>query len=147
MHVSVALKSHSTQTYNDDPIGQSYSHMKKIIDNGMLIEFLKKIDASNQLNEFITVTESIVCGNLPTSNIAWKCILYQAKWAMCRTTTTMRFDNEYIEFFALLQILFGASITNVLRGPSHFGKVVDEEVERNVYNPKSGKCNFAIPSA
>ena len=50
--------------------------MKKIIDNGMLIEFLKKIDASNQLNEFITVIESIACGNLPTSNIAWKCILY-----------------------------------------------------------------------
>ena len=113
----------------------------------MLIELLKKIDASNQLNEFITVIESIAYGNLPTSNIAWKCILYQAKWAMCRTTTTMQFDNEYIEFFALLQILFRASITNVLCGPGHFGKVVDEEVEQNAYNPKSGKCNFAIPSA
>ena len=91
--------------------------------------------------------ESIACGNLPTSNIAWKCVLYRAKWAMCKTTTTMRFDKEYIEFFSLLQILFGTSITNVLHGPGHFGKVLDKKVHRNEYNPESGKCNFAILSA
>ena len=47
----------------------------------------------------------------------------------------------------MLQILFRASITNALHGPGHFGKVLDEEVESNAYNPVSGKCNFAIPSA
>ena len=66
---------------------------------------------------------------------------------MCQTTSAMRFDHEYIEFFALLQFLFGASITNVLHGPAHCGKLIEEEVERNAYNPVSGKCNFAIPSA
>ena len=66
---------------------------------------------------------------------------------MCQTTSAMRFDHEYVEFFALLQILFGASITNVLRGPAHCGKLIEEEVERNAYNPVSGKCNFVIPLA
>ena len=84
---------------------------------------------------------------LPTSNIAWKSSLYQGKWAMCQTTSAMRYDHEYVEFFALLQILFGASITNVLHGPAHCGKLIEEEVERNAYNLVSGKCNFAIPSA
>ena len=142
-----AVKSHSTQTQFKDPISNKYPRIQKIIDNGMLLECLQQIDNSNQLKDFITVIESIACGNLPTSNIAWKCVLYRAKWAMCKTATTMRFDQEYIEFFALLQILFGTSITNVLHGPGHFGKVLDEKVHRNEYNPKSGKCNFAILSA
>ena len=142
-----AVKSHSTQTQFEDPISNKYPHIQNIIDNGMLFECLQQIDNSNQLNDFITVIESIACGNLPTSNIAWKCVLYRAKWAMCKITTTMKFNQEYIEFSALLQILFGTSITNVLCGPGHFGKVLDEKVHRNQYNPKSGKCNFAILSA
>ena len=44
-------------------------------------------------------------------------------------------------------MLFGSSIINVLRGPAHFSKVVEEIVHRNKYDPIYGKCNFAIPSA
>ena len=66
---------------------------------------------------------------------------------MCQTTSAMRFNHKYIRVFALLQILFGASITNVLHGPAHCGKLIEEEVERNAYNPISGKYNFAIPLA
>ena len=65
---------------------------------------------------------------------------------MCQTSA-MRYNYECLEFFALLQILFRTSITNVLCGPAHCGKLIEEEIERNAYNPVSGKYNFAIPLA
>ena len=93
------LKPHSTETSTDDPIAKNYPCMKRVFENGLFLEFLHKIDRSNQLHDFLTVIESIACGNLPTLNIAWKCILYRAKWAMCKTTTTMKFNHEYVEIF------------------------------------------------
>ena len=56
----------------------------------------------------------------------------------------MYWDTDYIHFCLALKI-FGSSII-VLCGPAHFGKVLDETIPRNKYDPSSGKCNFVIPS-
>ena len=65
---------------------------------------------------------------------------------MCSSTHSMWWGSDYIQFFLALKILFGSSIINVLHGPAHFGKVVDEIVPRNKYDPSHRKCNFTIPS-
>ena len=70
------LKMHNTQMGNTDTIENKFPHMQKRIDNGLFWKFLQILDNSDQLIEFITLIKSIACGNLPTSNIAWKCSLY-----------------------------------------------------------------------
>ena len=42
----------------------------------VFLKFLHILNKSDQLTDFITLMESIACGNLPTSNIAWKSSLY-----------------------------------------------------------------------
>ena len=65
---------------------------------------------------------------------------------MCKSTVGIRFDTEFSEFFAILQVLFGNSCLNVLCGPCHFGHVVTEKSTRGLYDPSTSECNFAIPS-
>ena len=62
-------------------------------------------------------------------------------------THSMQWDRHYIEFYLALKMSFGLSIINVLCRPAHFGKVIEEIVPRNKYDPIYGKCNFAIPLA
>ena len=58
----------------------------------------------------------------------------------------MHYDSEYSNFYGLLQMLLGSSITKVLRDPAHFGQVVSELTEKSKYSPSQGLCNFTIPS-
>ena len=78
--------------------------------------------------------------------MAWKSSLYRGAWATCKSTVGIRFDTEFSEFFAILQVLFGNSYLNVLHGPCHFGHVVTEKSTRGLYDPSTSECNFAIPS-
>ena len=59
---------------------------------------------------------------------------------------TMRYDPEFTEYWSIMQIPFGSSAINVLCGPGHFGKVVDQIIEKRKFTPDEGFCNFAIPS-
>ena len=47
---------------------------------------------------------------------------------------------------AVMNLLFGSSALNVLRGPAHFGSAVAGEAEWNKYDPSDSKCNFPFPS-
>ena len=121
----------STQTNKQqhDKLCLQFPEFERLVNNTKLHTFLEILHRNSQLNDFITLINSISeCKLLPT-NIAWKCCLYHTKWAMCNTTSALRFDDDYVEFFALLQIMFGLSLTNVLRGSGHFGKLVQEQVE------------------
>ena len=137
----------STQTNNcqHNILCMQFPEFEELVNNTKLHTFLEILHRYSQLNDFITLINSITEYKLLPTNIAWKCCLYHARWAMCNTTLALHFDHDYVEFFALLQIMFGSSLTNVLRGPGHLGKLVQEQVEWNAYFPISGDCNFAIP--
>ena len=66
--------------------------------------------------------------------------------AACSSTTGMHYDDEYVEFLALLNMLFGLSVLNIMREPGHFGTVLSGECERGQFNPSTSKCNFPVPS-
>ena len=58
----------------------------------------------------------------------------------------MRYDPECMEFMAVMNLLFGSSALNVLRGPAHFGSMVSGKAPRGKYEPSDSKCNFPVPS-
>ena len=62
------------------------------------------------------------------------------------STLGIRFNTEFNEFFAILQLLFGNSCLNILLGPCHFGHVVTEKSTGGLHDPSTSECNFAIPS-
>ena len=108
--------------------------------------FISTLQQEQQLDLFVNLVNAISSGALPTSNLAWKRSLYRGAWATCKSTVGIRFDTEFSEFFAILQLLFGNSCLNVLHGPCHFGHVVTEKPTRGLYDPSTSECNFAIPS-
>ena len=58
----------------------------------------------------------------------------------------MHYNEEYVEFLALLNMLYESSVLNILRGPVHYGTVISGECEKRQFNPSTSKCNFPIPS-
>ena len=108
--------------------------------------FISTLQQAQQMDLFVNLVNAISSGALPTSNLAWKSSLYWGAWATCKSTVGIRFDTEFSEFFAILQVLFGKSCLNVLHGPCHFGHVVTEKSTRGLYDPSTSECNFAIPS-
>ena len=123
------------------------SSINSLLENGTFCDFIQKLDDSKQTNDFKALVEAIASHSLPTSNMAWKSALYRGKWEMLESTHQMQFDPEYFEYWAIMNIMFGCSMMNVMRGPGHFGKVVLDRSCRNKYEPSQGKCNFAIPSS
>ena len=87
---------------------------------------MERLKEAKQLDLFVNVVNAISSAFLPTSNLAWKSALYCGAWAMCTSTVGIHFDREFNEFFAILQLLFGNSCLNVMRGPCHFGHLVSE---------------------
>lgn len=117
----------------------------KLSDPELLKPLMQRLIEEKQMGDFFNLLDALASKELPANNIAWKSALYRGKWATCATTTSLKYDREYSEFFAILQLLFGTSSINVLRGPCHFGQVVTENSEKGKYSPSEGKCNFAIP--
>ena len=90
--------------------------------------------------------QAIGSGDMSTHNIAWKSALYRGFWATCKSTVGIQYDKEFVEFWSIINLLFGGSVTNVLWGPVHFGHVVSEKSTKNSYKPKNSECNFPLPS-
>lgn len=141
--------SHGTCIYTDDTgklQAKNYDKIyKKLIETGCLSSLVEKLHEANQINAFINLIDTLSTGKLSATNLAWKSALYRAKWCTCKSTTGIKYDNEYCEFFGILQLIFGASVINLLRGPGHFGKVVERACKKGKFDPDDGKCNFAVP--
>ena len=58
----------------------------------------------------------------------------------------MWYDDQYMEFLALLNVLYGSSVLNILWGPAHFGTVISGECGKGHFNPSFSKCNFPVSS-
>ena len=75
--------------------------------------------------------KAIGSGDMSTHNIAWKSVLYRDIWVTCKSTVGMQYNKEFVEFWSIINLLFGGSATNVLCGPVHLGHVVSEKSNKN----------------
>ena len=119
--------------------------MMKITKEDLFFPLLQRLGEHDQIDAFINLLRAVSSGALPVTNIAWKGALYRAKWASCTTTTSLRYDAEYSEFFGILLLLFGSTLIGLLGGPGHYGQVITSETTKGRYAPEKGQCNFAIP--
>ena len=117
-----------------------YTHYD-VIDNSC-----KFLQENNQMHDFVNLATGLKENKIDPTNLAWQSALYMGWYSAWPTMTVMRYEPEYIEFMAVMNLLFGSSALNVLRGPAHFGSVVAGEAERSKYDPSESKCNFLVPS-
>ena len=115
-----------------------YTHYK-VID-----KFCTFLEENNQIHDFVNLATGLIENKIDLKNLAWQSALHMVWYSACPTATVMRYDR--IEFMAVMNLLFGSSALNVLRGPAHFGSVVAGEAERSKYDPSDSKCNFPVPS-
>ena len=133
--------------YNLNDFTNKSSHMRELLKSDEFMDrFASFLEENSQLDDFLTLAENLVSGNVKPDNLAWKSALHRGRYSGCTTTCNMRYDTEYSEFFALLYLIFGSSALNVLRGPSHFGTLLSGENEKGKYDPNTSKCNFVVPS-
>ena len=94
--------------------------------------------------DFLNLTKGLLDETVDSNNMVWKAVLHLGRYAACLSTTGMHFNKEYVEFLALLNMLYWLSVLNILRGPAHFG--ISGECEKGQFNPSTSKCNFPVPS-
>ena len=94
----------------------------------------------------MNLTKGLVDKRVDENNIAWQAVLHLGQYTTCSSTLGMWYDDEYVEFLALLNMLYGSSVLNILWGPAHFGTVISGECGKGHFNPSFSKCNFPVPS-
>ena len=78
--------------------------------------------------------------------MAWKAVLHLGIYASCLSTTGMHYDEEYVEFLVLLNMLYGLSVLNILRGPAHFGTVISGECDKGQFDPSTANVISPYPA-
>ena len=79
-----------------------------------LMKFLDFLKLNNQENDFMALASGLMENTIDKDNIAWLAALHRGRYSKCKTTCNMKYDTEYVEFFSLFYILFGASALNIL---------------------------------
>lgn len=108
--------------------------------------FLEKMSQFKLLDKFITFLTVVADDLLEPTNIALLCLLDRAQYAACKSTTTMSYHPETLQFWTSIYLLFGNSALNIFRGPGNTGQVISEEARRGMYDPRKARTNFAVPS-
>ena len=119
---------------------------KELIETGTLNILCNILSQYNQLKDFENLLRNISSGKIDPTNICWLLNIHLGRLISVNSTTQMRWNQEIVEFFSIVYILFGASAINVLRGPMHFSNLVMENVDRGKFNPATAKINLPIPS-
>ena len=104
--------------------------VQQIIQHPYFGKFLSTCHNSDQIQDFTYLMQAIGSGDMSTHNTAWKSALYRGIWATCKSTVGMQYDKEFVEFWSIINLLFGGSATNVLWGPVHFGHIVSEKSQQ-----------------
>ena len=94
----------------------------------------------------MNLIKGLVDKRVDENNIALQAVLHLGQYAVCSSTTGMWYDDEYMEFLALLNMLYRSSVLNILWGPAHFGTVISWECGQGHFNPSFSKCNFPVLS-
>ena len=119
---------------------------KEFLDEKFQDSLCQFLSRTGQLRNFLNLTKGLVEETVDHNNMASKAVLHLGRYTACLSTTGMCYNNEYVEFLALLNMLYGSSVLNILRGPAHFGTVISGECDKGQFNPATSKCNFPIPS-
>ena len=80
-----------------------------VIDN-----FCKFLEENNQMHDFVNLSTGLIENKINPKNLAWQSALHMGWYFACSTTTVMRYDPEYMEFMAVMNLLFGSSALSVL---------------------------------
>ena len=139
----IQAKNKSSQ-YMFKPSRTSFPTKLKYYD--VIHNFSQYLQEKNQMQDFVNLATGLIENKIHPKNLAWQSALHMGRYSACPTTTVMRYDPEYMEFMAVMNLLFGSSALNVLQGPAHFGSVVSGEAPRGKYEPSDSKCNFPVPS-
>ena len=119
---------------------------KEFLDEKFQESLCNFLSRTGQLRDFLNLTKGLVDERLDSNNMAWQAVLHLGRYAACSSTTGMCYNDEYVEFLALLNMLYGSSVLNILRGPGHFGTVISSACERGQFPPTTSKCNFPVSS-
>ena len=57
---------------------------------------------TGQLRDFLNLTKGLVDSTVDANNMEWQAVLHSGRYAACSSTIGMRYNNEYVEFLALL---------------------------------------------
>ena len=109
-------------------------------------KFCTFLEENNQMQNFVSLVKGLIEDKIDPKNLAWQSALHMGQYSACPMMTVMRYEPEYIEFMGVMNLLFGSSTLNVLRGPAHFGTVVSGKAHRSKYDPSESKCNFPVLS-
>ena len=118
---------------------------KEFLDEKFQESLCNFLSRTGQLRDFLNLKKGLVDERLDSNNMAWQAVLHLGRYAACSSTTGMHYDDKYVEFLALLNMLYGSSVLNILRGPGHFGTVISSDCERGQFPPTTSKCNFPVP--
>ena len=136
LQCSVPLIVKSTQTIKNTNIVRNQSSqcngthispcdvvINELKEDGTLEKFLQNLVDHEQTDKFIKTVKSLANGIMPFTNLAWKCCLDMGKLFSLKSTTTMDYDPEWLEFCQVLYHMFGAGVINALCGRGHFSTV------------------------
>ena len=73
------------------------------------------------MHDSVNLTTGLIENKIDPRNLATQSALHMGWYSACPTMTVMRYEPEYIEFMAVMNLLCGSSTLNILRGPAHFG--------------------------
>lgn len=135
-----------TESEDEAHLDAAEQALKTLTDASYIKPFVEKLCNSGQLKDFMGLISHLMQGTISMSNLAWKSILHRSRWQSCSTTCNMYYDEDYVEFWSVVYLMFGNSCLSVFRGPCHYSQVVLDESKKSSYNPHSGSCNFALPS-
>ena len=156
---SVLLVVKSTQTIKNTNIVRNQSSqcngthispcdavINELKEDGTLEKFLQNLVDHEQTDKFIKTVKSLANGIMPFTNLAWKCCLDMGKLFSLKSTTTMDYDPEWLEFCQVLYHMFRVGVINALCGRGHFSTVTRNKTCKGKYSPSDGEFNFPVPS-
>ena len=114
--------------------------------DGTLEKFIQNLADHEQTDKFIKTIKSLVNGMMPFTNLAWKSCLDMGKLFSLKSTTTMEYDPEWLEFCQVLYHMFRVGVINALHGRGHFSTVTANKTCKGKYIPSDGKFNFLMSS-
>lgn len=137
----------STQFFPEDT-GQDLRTdlIEDIMDEDFIRPFLQTLQDCGQLEDFKKLVLALKLDLMPVDNISWLSVLERAKYALCKSTTAMKYRKETLEFWHSVYLMFGNSALTVFRGSANFSQVVTQQCTRGSYDPQQGSCNFSVPS-
>ena len=86
-----------------------YKHYD-VIDN-----FCKFLEEKNQMPNFVNGAMGLIENKIDSKNLAWQSALHVGQYSACSTTTVMRYDPEYMEFIAVINLVWVFSTQCIMR--------------------------------